>query len=520
MSWTAETNIKGPKGDKGDTGAQGPPGTSGTGTGNVTGPAGAVDNNIAVYNGTTGTVIKDGGQSTANLALKTYVDSQDALKADKTYVDSQDALKVAKAGDTMTGNLIVSKANPSYVLQKTASGQANQIAGYNDINPRWSITLGDSAAESGSNAGSNFGLYRFTDAGTQVDAPLTVARSSGVVNFTQTPTVVGVPISGGGGSAVYKADTAPAGAPDGALWVESDSGLMFFRWNDGTSTQWVAVPGGAGGAVLYTGPQNLTANQMAQARSNIAVTKRNYILNGAFTIQQDTTYVSGAVLAAGAYGHDQWKAGAGGGDYTFTQLKSSTTVTIAAGKSLIQPIEDARVTGGGSYVLAWTGTAQARAGVNTLTPSGAYAASPLLITGQTDGTVMSVEFNTGTLGNVGLYEGNVAPPFMVPDYASELALCRRYWQLLRTSSGQFFSTTGAATMVSFDPMRIAPTATIIVGTNAVITPAVASYNITAITQQPAGTDGGGITFTTSTAVTNNPVWFNPAAGKVSLNARL
>ena len=61
---------------------------------------------------------------------------------------------------------------------------------------------------------------------------------------------------------------------------------------------------------------------------------------------------------------------------------------------------------GGSYVLSWTGTAQARAGVNTLTPSGSYAASPLLIEGPDCGRrVMSIEFNTGTLGTVKLEPG-------------------------------------------------------------------------------------------------------------------
>jgi hypothetical protein len=47
----------------------------------------------------------------------------------------------------------------------------------------------------------------------------------------------------------------------------------------------------------------------------------------------------------------------------------------------------------------------------------------------------SAQFNFfGTLGNVfelfdvGLYEGTVAPTFVVPDYASELALCKRYFQ--------------------------------------------------------------------------------------------
>ena len=104
---------------------------------------------------------------------------------------------------------------------------------------------------------------------------------------------------------------------------------------------------------------------------------------------------------------------------------SSTQITIAAGKSLIQPIEDANVAGG-SYVLTWTGTAQARAGVNTLTPSGSYAASPLLITGQTAGTVMSVEFNSGTLGTVKLESGANATPFIMRPLDQELATCKRY----------------------------------------------------------------------------------------------
>ena len=81
MSWNQETNIRGPTGPIGPQGPQGPPGTSGAGTGNVTGPAGAIDNDIAVFNGTTGTLIKDGGTPIAALALKNYVDSQDALKA-------------------------------------------------------------------------------------------------------------------------------------------------------------------------------------------------------------------------------------------------------------------------------------------------------------------------------------------------------------------------------------------------------------------------------------------------------
>jgi len=112
---------------------------------------------------------------------------------------------------------------------------------------------------------------------------------------------------------------------------------------------------------------------------------RQAIINGNFVVNQ-RVYVSNATLAAGAYGHDRWKAGAGGGDYTFTQLPSSTQITIKAGKSLIQVIEDKNVIGG-TYTLSWEGTAQARFGIDSATPSGDYAASPITITATTFATL-------------------------------------------------------------------------------------------------------------------------------------
>ena len=195
----------------------------------------------------------------------------------------------------------------------------------------------------------------------------------------------------------------------------------------------------------------------------------NVVINGDFRVNQ-TGYVSAAVLSAGSYGHDQWKAGASGGNYSFTQLKSSTQITIAAGKSLIQPIEDVNVVGG-SYVLSWTGTAQARAGVNTLTPSGAYAASPLLISGQTAGTVMSVEFNTGTLGTVKLESGSLITPFIMRPYDRELMACLRYYQKLGGTTAGDINLAGYAaaagervtTTLTYPTMKSLPTG-IVVGT--------------------------------------------------------
>lgn len=184
----------------------------------------------------------------------------------------------------------------------------------------------------------------------------------------------------------------------------------------------------------------------------------NRIINGDFRINQ-RGYASAAALSAGAYGHDRWKAGASGGDYSFTQLSSSTEITIASGKSLIQVIEAANVEGG-TYVLSWEGTAEARAGVDSDTPSGSYAASPLVINGQTAGTVMSVEFNEGTLGKVQLEPGETVSDFEARPIGIEIALCQRYFR--RFGYGMFgayinFSAHFISSIVFQAPMRVAPT---------------------------------------------------------------
>ena len=49
---------------------------------------------------------------------------------------------------------------------------------------------------------------------------------------------------------------------------------------------------------------------------------------------------------------------------------------------------------------------------------------------------MASTSNTFQLFDVSLTEGSVAPPFMVPDYASELALCKRYWRILYANMGR------------------------------------------------------------------------------------
>ena len=204
----------------------------------------------------------------------------------------------------------------------------------------------------------------------------------------------------------------------------------------GTST-WARLAAGTSGQYLKTlgagaDPAWATVSPVASAGL------RNVCINGGFTINQ-AGYVSGAALASTVYAHDQWKAGVNGGNYTFTQLESETQISLADGKSIVQHIEDKNIQGT-DYMLSWEGTACGRVNINTLTlPAGNYANSPITITSQVAGAVMTIEFGaiqagtTGTaaggartLGRVQLERGSVVTSFEQRHYAVELTLCQRY----------------------------------------------------------------------------------------------
>jgi len=147
---------------------------------------------------------------------------------------------------------------------------------------------------------------------------------------------------------------------------------------------------------------------------------KNKIINGNFAINQRG--VSGTVtLAAGAYGHDRFKAGAAGCTYTFATLENITTITISAG-SLIQVIEGLNLFSG-NVVLSWEGTAQGKIG------AGAYGNSGVTGTA-VGGTDLSVEFSTGTLSLVQLETGSYKSAFEHRPYGMELSLCHRYFYAL------------------------------------------------------------------------------------------
>lgn len=145
---------------------------------------------------------------------------------------------------------------------------------------------------------------------------------------------------------------------------------------------------------------------------------KNALINANFLVNQRA--VSGSViLAAGAYGHDRWKAGSGGCTYTFSTTNNVTTVTISAG-TLVQVIEGLNLSSG-TYTLGWSGTAQGKIGAGSFSASGVTG----VVVG---GTNLSIEFGTGTLSLPQLEKGSNATPFEYVPFDRQLEACQRYYE--------------------------------------------------------------------------------------------
>ena len=106
--------------------------------------------------------------------------------------------------------------------------------------------------------------------------------------------------SGTGFGNIYISDSAPA-APAGSLWWESDTGILYVRYYDGSSTQWAAIAGSSTtGSVRYDSAQGLTSAQQTQGRQNVyaapfdAMGWSGMQVNGSMDVSQEngTTLIS------------------------------------------------------------------------------------------------------------------------------------------------------------------------------------------------------------------------------------
>lgn len=157
--------------------------------------------------------------------------------------ESLDSSYLTKTGGTLTGNLTISKSSPFISLEASASGQKAGVKLSTLTGTRWEVTK-TTTAESGSDEGSNFAIYRYSDSGINLDAPFFITRSTGKVNvlhdfmvyentsLTGTLTVSGTtslqtttvlsPTSGGTYAArnISYGTGSPTGGADGDIYIQ------------------------------------------------------------------------------------------------------------------------------------------------------------------------------------------------------------------------------------------------------------------------------------------------------------
>lgn len=125
------------------------------------------------------------------------------------------------------GNLVIYKNAPRVLVSKTSTADYAAVVGQNNSVTRWEVVLGSQASETGSNAGSNFQISRFSDAGAYIDAPISISRGDCSIEFYRS-----------GGTISYKM------GPAGQLGVNGSygtAGQMLHSNGSGAAATWASA---------------------------------------------------------------------------------------------------------------------------------------------------------------------------------------------------------------------------------------------------------------------------------------
>jgi hypothetical protein len=323
-----------------------------------------------------------------------------------------------------------------------------------------------------------------------------------------------------GVQALYVGDTAPVGAAPGSLWWNSANGQLYIYYADPNSNQWVVVVSAPSAVKLLKNYVVNGAMMVSQENSSTAGTVAGYYPTDQFKYISNTTGVLSVAQVASVTpsgSPNRLRATVTTADaamttnkYVFIQqgieglrvadLRMGTAAakqitvsfgckgpagtyciglgnaaanrtyvgefTIAAAEANTDVLKSVTLTLDAAGTWAVDSTAgiylwlTLMAGPTYQTPAGVWTAGSFLASPN--------QFNfMGTVGNVfelfdvGLYEGAIAPPFQVPDYASELALCKRYFETVLVASyglTAFIPTQSIARVgLYYSPKRATPT---------------------------------------------------------------
>jgi hypothetical protein len=234
------------------------------------------------------------------------------------------------------GTLAVYGNNSQITLANAGSGHVNAISGYSGtLYQRWSIAMGDATPESGSNAGSNFGITRFGDTGNQLGTAFSIRRSDGLVtvgatlNVNQTLSVFGSAIAIYGAYTSFNMVKNTGNANANQIMGYTGSLL---RWQIQPGNGNVESGGNVGsdfGIYNYDDNGNYIAQPFAITRATGAVTINNsltvgggvyatYVHNSGETNTQTIMNASGVFYVANNYAYYLARDG-GSGAWNFVE---------------------------------------------------------------------------------------------------------------------------------------------------------------------------------------------------------
>lgn len=133
---------------------------------------------------------ESGSNVGTNFIVQRYDDTGNSLGQALTIQRNTGAAAFSSAlnvGGIITGAANIVATTPGQLVVNGPAGQQRYITIQTATAPRWTLSA-DTTAESGSNAGSNFYIGRWSDGSVLIDNPIAIGRASGVVNFSQIPT--------------------------------------------------------------------------------------------------------------------------------------------------------------------------------------------------------------------------------------------------------------------------------------------------------------------------------------------
>ncbi|MDE2106485.1 MAG: hypothetical protein KGL39_55235 [Patescibacteria group bacterium] len=246
-----------------------------------------------------------------------------------------DGIAYLGTSNYFTADQAINKSSPILYLNGPVGGN-RQLVGSVGFSARWNLLMGDTAAETGGNAGSDFALWSYTDAGVGIGPRMSIRRSDGAMNFGSTGYVAANTINAKG---FYIDGVAIGNASPHTTLLTAASGT--FTANANHKYCVVTVIGGGGGGIGGTGGIAGAAGGLAR-KTMVLTPSTGYSYSvgaGALASAGGTTTFSGSSTISASGGGAGGSGGTGtGGDINLQGGAGSFEVAISTSFGGMAPL--------------------------------------------------------------------------------------------------------------------------------------------------------------------------------------